>query len=160
MKIFILSSLVALSSALAIPAQLDSAATASPSPAAGQTISISYDTKYDVGTSSLNTVSCSDGANGLITQGYSTFNTLPGFPLIGGSPTVESWNSPNCGKCYQLHYQNGNIDKTINVMAVDSAPGGFNLGLQAMNQLTNGNAEQLGRVQGTYTEIDKAQCGL
>lgn len=154
MKTFILSSLIALSSAVAIPAQSDSNAEAS------QTVSISYDTKFDVGTSSLKTVSCSDGTNGLITQGYSTFNSLPGFPLIGGAPTVNSWNSPNCGKCYQLHYKNGNVDKTINMLAVDSAPGGFNLGLEAMNRLTKGNAEQLGRIHGTYTEVDKTQCGL
>lgn len=154
MKAFILSSLIALSSAVAIPAQSDSTV------AAGQTISISYDNKYDVGTSSLKTVSCSDGTNGLITQGYSTFNSLPGFPLIGGAPTVKGWNSPNCGKCYQLHYKNGKADETINVLAVDSGPGGFNLGLKAMNQLTKGNAEQLGRIQGTYTEVDKKQCGL
>ena len=154
MKTFILSSLIALSSAVAIPAQSDSNA------AASQTVSISYDKRFDVGTSSLKTVSCSDGTNGLITQGYSTFNSLPGFPLIGGAPTVNSWNSPNCGKCYQLHYKNGNVDKTINMLAVDSAPGGFNLGLEAMNRLTKGNAEQLGRIQGTYTEVDKTQCGL
>ena len=98
--------------------------------------------------------------NGLITQGYSTFNSLPGFPLIGGAPTVKGWNSPNCGKCYQLHYKNGNVDETINMLAVDSAPGGFNLGLEAMNRLTKGNAEQLGRIHGTYTEVDKTQCGL
>lgn len=154
MKTFILSSLIALSSAVAIPAQSDSNAVAS------QTVSISYDKKFDVGTSSLKTVSCSDGTNGLITQGYSTFNSLPGFPLIGGAPTVNSWNSPNCGKCYQLHYKNGNVDETINMLAVDSAPGGFNLGLEAMNRLTKGNAEQLGRIHGTYTEVDKTQCGL
>lgn len=154
MKTFILSSLIALSSAVAIPAQSDSNA------AASQTVSISYDKRFDVGTSSLKTVSCSDGTNGLISQGYSTFNSLPGFPLIGGAPTVNSWNSPNCGKCYQLHYKNGNVDKTINMLAVDSAPGGFNLGLEAMNRLTKGNAEQLGRIQGTYTEVDKTQCGL
>lgn len=154
MKTFILSSLIALSSAVAIPAQSDSNA------AASQTVSISYDKRFDVGTSSLKTVSCSDGTNGLITQGYSTFNSLPGFPLIGGAPTVNSWNSPNCGKCYQLHYKNGNVDETINMLAVDSAPGGFNLGLEAMNRLTKGNAEQLGRIQGTYTEVDKMQCGL
>lgn len=123
--------------------------------------SLSPTTKsFDVGTSSLKTVSCSDGTNGLITQGYSTFNSLPGFPLIGGAPTVNSWNSPNCGKCYQLHYKNGNVDETINMLAVDSAPGGFNLGLEAMNRLTKGNAEQLGRIHGTYTEVDKTQCGL
>lgn len=133
---------------------------ASPQATASQTISVSYDERYDQGTSSLTTVSCSDGTNGLITQGYSNFESLPNFPLIGGAPTVEGWNSPNCGKCYQLHYQSGKIDKTINVLAVDSAVGSFNLGLQALNQLTGGNAQQLGRVDATYTEIEGSQCGI
>lgn len=133
---------------------------ASPQAAASQTISVSYDERYDQGTSSLTTVSCSDGTNGLITQGYSNFESLPNFPLIGGAPTVEGWNSPNCGKCYQLHYQNGKVDKTINVLAVDSAVGSFNLGLQALDQLTGGNAQQLGRVDATYTEVEASQCGI
>ena len=167
MKTTMLSSLfafLALSpSALAVPVESAPAAPpASPSapaaPAPAQTTAISYDPKYDQGTSSLTTVSCSDGVNGLISKGYSDFKSLPGFPLIGGAPTVEGWDSPNCGKCYQIHYKAGNVDKTINVLAVDVARGGFNLGLQAMNQLTNGLAEQLGRVQATYSEVDQSQC--
>lgn len=169
MKTTILSSLVAFfalsSSALAVPVESAPAAPpASPSPSAtaapapAQTTTISYDPKYDQGTTSLTTVSCSDGVNGLISKGYSDFKSLPGFPLIGGAPTVEGWNSPNCGKCYQIHYKAGNVDKTVNVLAVDVARGGFNLGLQAMNQLTNGLAEQLGRVQATYSEVEQSEC--
>lgn len=157
MKTTMFSSLLTIlslsSNALAMPF-------ASPQAAASQTISVSYDERYDQGTSSLTTVSCSDGTNGLITQGYSDFESLPNFPLIGGAPTVEGWNSPNCGKCYQLHYQNGKVDKTINVLAVDSAVGSFNLGLQALDQLTGGNAQQLGRVDATYTEVEASQCGV
>lgn len=157
MKTTMLSSLLTIltlsSSTLSMPL-------ASPQAAASQTISVSYDERYDQGTSSLTTVSCSDGTNGLITQGYSNFESLPNFPLIGGAPTVEGWNSPNCGKCYQLHYQNGKVNKTINVLAVDSAVGSFNLGLQALNQLTGGNAQQLGRVDATYTEVEASECGI
>lgn len=165
MKTTIVSSLFAFfalsSSTLAVPVQAPGPATSAASAARAQLVaSVSYDTKYDQGTSSLNTVSCSNGANGLITEGYSTFKSLPGFPLIGGAPTVNGWNSPNCGKCYQIHYQEGNIDNTINMLAVDAAPGGFNLGLQAMNQLTNGMAEQLGRVQASYSEVDRSLCGF
>lgn len=46
------------------------------------------------------------------------------------------------------------------MLAVDSAVGSFNLGLQALNQLTGGNAQQLGRVDATYTEIEGSQCGI
>ncbi|KAJ5205178.1 Cerato-platanin [Penicillium cf. griseofulvum] len=133
---------------------------AAPAPAEAQKVSISYDPKYDVGTSSLNTVSCSNGIYGLVTQGYTDFASLPTFPNIGGAITIPGWNSPNCGKCYALHYSNGRIDKTINVLAVDAAPGGFNIGLQAMNTLTNGMAVELGRVDATYVEVEDSVCGL
>ncbi|KAJ5962969.1 Cerato-platanin [Penicillium viridicatum] len=133
---------------------------AAPAPAAAETVSVSFDPKYDVGTSSLTTVACSDGINGLITEGYTDFASLPSFPNIGGAPTISGWNSPNCGKCYALHYSTGKIDNTINVIAVDAAPGGFNIGLQAMNALTNGLAAQLGRIDATYVEVENSACGL
>ncbi|KAJ5923861.1 Cerato-platanin [Penicillium verhagenii] len=126
----------------------------------GQSVSVSYDQKYDVGTSSLNTVACSDGANGLESDDYTTFGSLPTFPLIGGAPTIDGWNSSACGTCYQLHFQSGKIDETINILAIDAATGGFNIGLTAMNRLTNGQAENLGRVTATYFEVDGSICGL
>lgn len=128
--------------------------------AAAVSVSVSYDPKYDVRGASLNTVSCSDGENGLVTKGYSNFGSLPTFPLIGGAPTIARWNSPNCGKCYQLQYRGGNVDKTINVLAIDAASGGFNIGLEAMNRLTNNQAEKLGRVTATYTQVADSVCGM
>ncbi|CAI7621568.1 unnamed protein product [Penicillium bialowiezense] len=128
-------------------------ATAAPAPAVAQTVSVSFDPKFDVGTSSLNTVSCSDGPNGLVTAGFTDFASLPSFPRIGGAPTVEGWNSANCGACYELHYVNGKVDETITVLAVDSAPGGFNIGKQAMNLLTRNQADQLGRIDATFIQV-------
>lgn len=123
---------------------------------------VSYDPKYDVGTTSLNTVACSDGTNGLEHQGFTTFGSVPGFPNIGGSPTIAGWNSPNCGQCYELQYQpaTGGAPKSIYVTAMDAAPGGFNIALQAMNLLTDGQAQQLGRVDVTYSEADRTLCGF
>ncbi|KAJ5925028.1 Cerato-platanin [Penicillium verhagenii] len=125
-----------------------------------QPIPVSYDQKYDVGTSSLNTVACSDGTNGLESDDYTTFGSLPTFPMIGGAPTIDGWNSSACGTCYQLHFQSGKIDETINILAIDAASGGFNIGLTAMNRLTNGQAENLGRVTATYVEVDGSVCGI
>ncbi|KAI9934954.1 hypothetical protein ASPWEDRAFT_54022 [Aspergillus wentii DTO 134E9] len=119
------------------------------------TSTVSYDTKFDDASTSLNTVSCSDGVNGLVSK-YPTFGDLPGFPLIGGAPTVAGWNSPNCGKCYAVTYGS----QTVHVIAVDAAPGGFNLGVQGMNKLTDGRAVELGRVDVSYSEADKALCGF
>ncbi|OJJ47158.1 hypothetical protein ASPZODRAFT_53486, partial [Penicilliopsis zonata CBS 506.65] len=129
------------------------------SKAAGTSITVAYDQKYDVADSSLTTVACSDGANGLITKGYKTFGSVPGFPNIGGAPTVAGWNSSNCGKCYELNYENGDFKGSIYVTAVDSAsPGAFNIGLHAMDKLTNGQAVQFGRVTATYTEVEEKFC--
>lgn len=143
-----------LSSVQAVPVEQQGAA------AAATSVSVSYDQKYDVGGTSLSTVACSDGVNGLLTEGFTTFQSIPSFARIGGAPTIAGWNSPNCGKCYQLHYQGGKVDKSIYLAAIDSAPGGFNIALEAMNELTNGLAEQLGRVQATYTEVERSLCGF
>ncbi|KAJ6086264.1 Cerato-platanin [Penicillium sp. IBT 16267x] len=161
-----MKSFTAISCALLTAAHLVSAA---PAPAiipeaptsatAGQTVEVSYDPKYDVGTTSLNTVACSNGVNGLESV-YPTFSSLPTFPLIGGALTIDGWNSPACGTCYQLHFESGKINETINVLAIDVASDGFNIGLTAMNLLTNNQAESLGVVTATYVEMEKSVCGI
>lgn len=41
-------------------------------------------------------MSCSDGANGLITRyGWATQGVIPKFPYIGGAELIAGWNSPN-----------------------------------------------------------------
>ncbi|THH19465.1 hypothetical protein EW146_g1693 [Bondarzewia mesenterica] len=117
---------------------------------------IRYDDNYGNSGNSLTSVACSDGTNGLITRGFSTFGSLPSFPYIGASSAVAGWNSPNCGTCWAITY-NG---KTINVLAIDHAADGFNLSLDAMNDLTNGQAVALGTVQATVSQVAASQCGL
>ncbi|KAL7926143.1 Epl1 protein [Trichoderma austrokoningii] len=118
---------------------------------------VSYDTGYDDASRSLDVVSCSDGANGLITRyHWQTQGQIPRFPYIGGVQAVAGWNSPNCGTCWQLTY-NG---KTIYVLAIDHTAAGFNIGLDAMNALTNGNAVQYGRVDATASQVAVSNCGL
>lgn len=123
---------------------------------AASSISVSYDTGYDDGSRSLTAVSCSDGSNGLITKGFNTQSSLPSFPLIGGASTIAGWNDGNCGSCYTLTF-NG---KSINVLAIDHANEGFNIAQAAMDQLTGGQALQLGRIDAQWTQVDKTICGL
>ncbi|KAL2003189.1 hypothetical protein VTN02DRAFT_4689 [Thermoascus thermophilus] len=155
----VLAFLAAPLAVLAMPA-----ASPSPSPAPSPkedaadagTVEVKYDTTYDNPGLDLNTVSCSDGVNGLVTKGYKTAGSLPSFPRVGAAFTV-SWNSPNCGKCYQLTY-NG---KSIYITAIDSATnGGFNIAQEALDELTGGLATQLGHVQATYAEAAPANCGF
>ena len=123
---------------------------------AQMSVSVSYDTTYDSSSTSLNSVACSDGPNGLETKGYTTFGSLPDFPYIGGASVVAGWNSPDCGTCWSLAYN----DQTITVLAIDTAPDGFNIALDAMNVLTDGQAQFLGRVTATATQVDASQCGM
>jgi hypothetical protein len=128
---------------------------AAPPPSDPTQVSVSYDSHFDNADLSLSTVACSNGQYGLQTKGYNTAGQLPKFPFIGGAITVPGWDSPNCGKCYALKWEN----KTVYITAVDAAPLGFNIAQAAMNQLTGGLAEQLGRVTASYTEADPSQCG-
>ncbi|KAH8687364.1 Cerato-platanin [Tricladium varicosporioides] len=118
-------------------------------------ITVSYDTGYDDASRSLASVACSDGSNGLLAR-FPTQGSLPHFPSIGGASTIAGWNSASCGTCYTLTY-NGN---SINVLAIDHAGEGFNIAKAAMNSLTGGQAEQLGRIDAGWTQVDKSVCGL
>ncbi|KUI52612.1 Protein SnodProt1 [Cytospora mali] len=118
---------------------------------------VSYDTGYDDASRSLTVVSCSDGTNGLITKyGYQTQGAIPDFPYVGGADVIAGWNSADCGTCWQLSYGG----RTINVLAIDHAASGFNIGETAMNTLTNNQAAALGRVDATAVQVDITECGL
>ncbi len=117
--------------------------------------SVSYDQTYDVASNSLDIVACSDGPNGLLTKGYTTFGSLPNFPFIGGVPAVATWDSVNCGTCWSLTYDN----TTIKVLAIDVSTG-YNIALEAMNKLTDNQAEFLGRVNATAAQVAASECGL
>ena len=122
---------------------------------------VSYDNRYDNAGGSLNTVACSDGPNGLMTRGFTTFGSIPKFPHLGGAEAVKGWNSPSCGTCWELTYTNAQgKKKSINVLAVDVAKPGFNIALSAMNELTNGTAVQVGKVEVESKKVDPSVCGL
>lgn len=109
---------------------------------------VSYDTVYDKGWASVSTVAC---ANVLQSHGYTTFSSLPNFPYIGGAPQITGWGSPYCGTCWIISYTNPASQKTTTIVITaidvgDPAQEGFNLSLEAMNALTGGQAEYLGRV--------------
>ncbi|KZP05260.1 Cerato-platanin [Athelia psychrophila] len=132
-----------------------------PAGAFAATSTLSYDQTYDKKSTSLSTVACSDGSNGLLTAGYTTFGSLPKFPYIGGAQAVAGWNSPSCGSCWNLTYTNTKkVSKSISVLAIDHTDKGFNIALAAMDALTGGTAKQLGRVSVTSKEIDASYCGL
>lgn len=115
---------------------------------------VSYDNSYDKATTKLDHVACSDGSNGLLTKNYTTYGSLKNFPNIGGAAAVSTWNSAACGTCWELTYKN----KSINVLAIDHADEGFNISEDGMNQLTNGQAKQLGEVQVLAKQVEPSAC--
>ncbi|KAK0439897.1 immunomodulatory protein [Armillaria borealis] len=125
-------------------------------PSCALAVTVGYDNGYGVGSNSLANVACSDGANGLLTKGFTTYGSLPTFPYIASSDSIAGWNSPNCGTCWQLTY-NG---RTITVLAVDHALSGFYTSQAALDDLTNGHAVEFGTVQATATQVAASACGL
>lgn len=121
-------------------------------------LTLSYDTTYDNTEASLSTVSCSDGLNGLLTKGYTTFGSLPNLPNIGGAAAVAGWNSPQCGSCWNVTFST--TGKSVKVLAIDHAAAGFNVALSTMNTLTNGQGLALGRIDVAATQVPASQCGL
>ena len=122
---------------------------------------VSYDQIYDEGSTSLSQVVCSDGPNGLETKKFTTFDSLPKFPYIGGAQSIAGWNSPNCGTCWKLTYTNSKkVKKSINVLAIDHTDAGFNIALEAMDELTGGLGKELGRINVTSTKVAASDCGL
>jgi hypothetical protein len=130
-------------------------------PSTTYAVTLAYDTVYDNKSGSLATVACSDGSNGMLTRGFTTFGSLPKFPHIGAASAITGWNSPNCGTCWQLTYTNSSgVSKSINILGIDVAGAGFNVALAAMNELTNGNAVQFGRVDVASKQVAASVCGL
>ncbi|KLJ10597.1 hypothetical protein EMPG_14047 [Blastomyces silverae] len=123
-----------------------------------QVMTVAYDEVYDNANMDLLTTACSDGSNGLVTKGFSVAGDLPIFPRVGAAFSVESWNSPNCGKCYKLTF--GETGVEIPVIAIDHAGSGFTLAKAAMDELTRGRAAELGRVDMTVTEAAPEDCGM
>ncbi|KAH9894063.1 Cerato-platanin [Cubamyces lactineus] len=117
---------------------------------------VTWDAVYDVRNADLSTVSCSDGKNGLITKGYTTFGSLPDFPYIGGAAAVTGWNSTGCATCWKLTYK----DKSIEILAIDHADEGFNIAQEAMLELAGADGVTAGVIDADVIKLTNIQCGI
>ena len=126
-------------------------------PAFAQTtpLTLTYDPRFDDASLPMTDVACSDGPNGFITKGLDTLGSLTPFPNVGGVYTVTGWDSPECGTCYEVTYGG---DSMIQILAVDTAPAGFTVSKEAMDALTGGQANILGRVDVMSVQVDAAAC--
>jgi len=127
---------------------------------AARSVLVQYDPVYDNPATSLNTVACSDGKNGLVTKGYKTFGSLPSFPHIGAASAVEGYNSASCGSCWELSYTNGKTTTSIYVIAIDHATQGFVIARTALQHLGGQQAVDSGKIDATATRVGGSLCGL
>ncbi|EGX88085.1 heat-stable 19 kDa antigen precursor [Cordyceps militaris CM01] len=120
-------------------------------------VTVSYDRGFDDPSRSLEYVSCSNGEHGLITRyHWQTQGQIPCFPRIGGAQAVSGWNSAACGTCWRLTYNN----RSVTILAIDRSVNGFNIGLEAFDNLTGGRGEEVGRVEAQVTQVDVKECSL
>ncbi|KAF8585770.1 Cerato-platanin [Ramaria rubella] len=115
-------------------------------------VQVTFDPVYDNSKQSLDTVACSTL---LETQPDPIFGDLPGFPNIGGASVVTGFDSPGCGTCWALTFNN----LTINILAIDVADNGFNIAESTFNLFTNGQATQLGVIDVSAVQVDASACG-
>ncbi|KAI5860693.1 Cerato-platanin [Durotheca rogersii] len=124
--------------------------------AASSAVTVSYDTGYDDDSRSLTAVACSDGQNGLISRfGWQTQGDIPSL-YLGAADAIGGWNSPACGTCWELSFGG----RTINVLAIDHAGAGFNIALDGLNALTNGQGVALGRIEASARQVSTSACGI
>ncbi|KIK45585.1 hypothetical protein CY34DRAFT_507020 [Suillus luteus UH-Slu-Lm8-n1] len=120
---------------------------------------VTFDPVYNNPDGSLNSVSCSDGKNGLLAKGYTTFSSIPSFPNIGGVPGA-TWNSTLCGTCWSLQYTTpSGVQTTIFITAIDAAYT-FNISPKAFNTLNNGTGFEIGKIAANVTQVAAINCGM
>ena len=122
-------------------------------------VSVSYDTMYDNGATPLSTVACGGGSNGLKAKGYTDFASIPSFPYVGGADVVEGYNSIRCGECWRLVYETPTVKDVIYLTVIDMADG-WSISAPAMDDLTYGEGEDLGRVDAVATLVRQSYCGM
>ncbi|KAK0188100.1 immunomodulatory protein [Armillaria mellea] len=99
---------------------------------------VGWDSGYGVGTNSLANVACSNGVNGLLTKGFTTYSSLPTFPNISSSDSHRWMEQPELWE----------------LLAVD---------IQRRDGYSDCNRPlhfEFGVVQATATQVDPSACGL
>ena len=107
---------------------------------------------------SLGSVACSDGDNGIMKWGYKDLSLM--FPYVTAWQDV-AWNSPKCGTCFKVTY----LTKTIYVTVVDqcgksekAGTSHFDLSKEAFVELFGQEGIQKGTMEGHFELAQPSQC--
>ncbi|KAM5542789.1 hypothetical protein V8D89_003750 [Ganoderma adspersum] len=119
-------------------------------------VSVSYDRTYDSTLTTSDDVSCSDW---MTTKDYLTLSELPSFPRVAGADVIDGSHSALCGQCWQLTYHTP-TETNVHVVVIDTATKGFTISEHAMNDLTDGKAAGLGRVDAEAKVVAREHCGM
>ncbi|KAF8998241.1 hypothetical protein BDQ17DRAFT_1328894 [Cyathus striatus] len=88
-----------------------------------------------------------------------TYGSFLTFPNIGSSFSIQSYNSPSCGSCWELtHTRNGESNTTF-YTAIDSINEGFGMSLMGATNLTGyDRAHFPAYVPVQAREVDRSNC--
>ena len=120
------------------------------------TSTATFDVSYDNPNGNTGALACSN-----LGGKFPTFGSLPGFPNIGGAPFLANApNSPLCGTCWKLQYEDpAKGSQEIFVIAVDAAGAGWVISKEALIKLAGQEGVDKGKVDITFTEVDGWFCG-
>ncbi len=110
-------------------------------------------TKYD----KLTTVSCSDGANGLMSWGYKDLSMM--FPYVTAWQPA-SWNSPQCGSCVKIMWKGKYTYVTVidQCGMINSAYSHFDMSKQAFLGLFGQQGYAKGTMTANFTIVASKYC--
>ena len=106
----------------------------------------------------LTDVSCSNGENGLMTRWR--YSTIDPMGIYVTATSNSPWNSPNCGKCYEVR---GTV-KTVYLTAIDSCAAGpsgemhFDIHPAAFIEAMGEQGRWAGHGYVTYREVPSSNC--
>ena len=103
---------------------------------------VTWNNFYDNGAQSALTLACAEWA---AQHNIQTLSEVPRFPFVGGAFFVNGTNTGQCGEFNVLLDTQTGVG--IEVTIVDAAAIGYVISLEAMNTLTDGQAQQLGSVE-------------
>ncbi|KAJ8468838.1 hypothetical protein ONZ45_g17101 [Pleurotus djamor] len=121
-------------------------------------VTIAYDKRYDSAKTSVSKSACGKRLETFL--GAHTYGSIPTFPQIGAADFITHIDHPSCATCGMLvHVDEEGTTHLINFLIMDrSTTAPFVLGKKAMDRLTGGQAEKLGRVNATFRQMPNSFC--